>query len=204
MHPIFEYGDQELDYLRERDPLLGGLFERFGPVKRKVIPDLFQGICHTLLGQQISGAQRDTIWGRFCDLLDTSGGLSPQAVAASDRQDLQSIGTSFRKVDSLQEIANRIIDGRLNLEHLATLPDDAFRDQITEVKGVGPWTADMLLIFSLQRKNIFSIKDLGIRRGITRLYGCETISASFAKELAQRYTPYGTVASFYLWELASR
>ena len=193
----FPYGRRELDYLSERDKRLGALIARTGLIQREVNPDLFSALANTIVGQQLSGNAAETVWKRLLAALD--GACTPENLAAYSREELRSCGLSYRKADYLLSAADAVRRGELNLEKLHTLSDQEVCDCLTRLHGVGVWTAEMLMIFSLQRPDILSWNDLGIRRGITLLYDLEELDRDFFERCRARYSPYASVASFYFW-----
>ena len=195
---VFEYGEKEMDWLSRRDARMGRLIGRVGKIRRELQPDLFQSLTFNIVGQQISMAAQKTVWGRLEDAL---GGVTPRALAEADSQALRQMGLNGRKVEYLQELARKVACGRLDLEALARREDEEVIRELSAQKGVGVWTAEMMLIFSLGRPDVLSWGDLGIRRGMEMLYGKAPTRQDFER-YKKRYSPYGTLASFYLWELA--
>lgn len=199
----FPYGETETSYLRGRDKLLGEAIDRIGPLKRELRPDLFSALCHSIIGQQISSAAQATVWGRMMEALGERGGqLSPRRVAGRTVEELQRFGISMRKAGYLHTAALRVVDGELDLEKLGFLPDEEVCRRLTALPGVGLWTAQMLLIFSLARPDVVSYGDYGIRKGMRMLYCHETLTKEQFLRYQKRYSPYGTTASLYLWAVA--
>lgn len=196
---IFRYSAVETDYLAERDPVLGRAIRRIGPIERRVTPDLFEALAESIVGQQISGKAAETVWRRLTTL---TGGVTPQNVVQAAVEELRSCGLSLRKVGYLQEAARAALEGRLDEKELAAMSDSEVVDRLTALPGVGVWTAEMLMIFSMQRPDVVSYGDLAIRRGVMHLYGLESLSRREFETYRSRWSPYGTVASFYLWAVA--
>lgn len=199
MDSYFFYGQAELDALSAADPVLGAAITKIGPIRRAVIPDLFSALVHAIVGQQISTKAQQTIWQRMQQQLApiTSEHLSTLSADA-----LQSCGISLRKASYIQEIALQIEAGTLDLKQIATLPDEAVCDALSSLRGIGRWTAEMLLIFSLQRPDVLSYDDLAIQRGLRMLYHHRRITPQLFARYKRRYSPYATVASLYLWAIA--
>ena len=195
---FFPYGDKEMVWLSRRDARMGRLIGRVGKIRRELQPDLFQNLAFNIVGQQISMAAQRTVWGRLEQML---GSVTPQALARADSQALRQLGMNGRKVEYLQQLAQNAASGRLDLGALSGLPDEEIVQILSAQKGVGVWTAEMMLIFSLGRPDVLSWGDLGIRRGMEMLYGRAPTRQDFER-YRKRYSPYGTTASFYLWELA--
>lgn len=195
----FEYGDEAIEYLKKKDKKLGAAMDRIGPIQREIMPDLFKGLIKSIIAQQISSKAAVTVWTRFELLV---GDVTPENVAAVDVADIQSRGMSMRKAGYIKSIAEQIHSGSFNLEELATLPDEEIIKRLKSLPGIGIWTAEMLMIFSMQRQNIVSWDDLAIRRGMMHLYGKNELKREAFDSYKKRYTPYGSVASLYLWALS--
>lgn len=199
--PCFEYGQEELDHLRRRDRRLGRVIDAAGMVRAEMYPDLFTALVSSVVGQQISGKAAATVWNR---VVERFGGITPSRLDQAPLEDVQSCGMSFRKAEYVKGIAAACASGDLDLEGLKSLPDQDVVKALSSLKGIGPWTAEMMLIFSLGRKDVVSWGDLAIRRGMISLYGMETITKQEFDRYRVRYSPYGSVASLYIWELAHR
>ena len=197
---LFPYGEAEVAHLAARDAALGRLMEQLGPLRRERIPDLFMALVHAIAGQQISGAAHATVWRR---LLAAYPAFTPEALSAATPQDLRACGLSLRKGNSIREIARRATSGELDLAVLPALDDAALCERLCALPGVGLWTAEMIMIFSLARMNVLSMGDFGIRKGLRMLYRKRDLSPALVARLKKRYAPYASVASLYLWELAS-
>jgi DNA-3-methyladenine glycosylase II len=196
---IFEYGQIEIDHLRRRDKKLGAAIDRIGMIEREVIPDLFIALIKAIVAQQISSKSARTVFGRLCDLLVE---VTPARVAATEPVMIQQCGMSMKKATYIANMAEAVLSGELDLGALRTLPDDEFIKKLSSLNGVGIWTAEMLLIFSLCRPDVVSANDLGIRRGMMNLYGLKNLSREQFDRYRKRYSPYGSTASLYLWALS--
>jgi DNA-3-methyladenine glycosylase II len=199
--PHFTYGPIELDHLRRRDPALGRAIDEIGPIEREVIPDPFAALVHTVVAQQLSSRAAAAIWRRLQERL---GAITPEAIAAATVDDLRQCGLSARKAGYVRDIGAAVATGELDLAGLVALPDDLVDRRLSTVPGLGRWSAEMFLIFSLERPDIVSWGDLAIRRGMMNLYGLSSLSRDQFEEYRRRYSPYGSVASLYLWAVARR
>ena len=195
----FTYDEQAVAYLSRRDKRLGAVMERLGPVRREVIPDLFAALVHAIVGQQVSMTVQRTLWQRLCDRLREVSSSSVLAVAP---EELRSLGLSGRKVEYVREAAQAVADGRLGVGAVREMDDAAVCAALVGLRGVGVWTAEMLLLFSLQRQDVFSFDDLAIRRGLRMLYRHKDIDRERFERYRRRFSPYGSVASLYLWAVA--
>ncbi len=199
--PRFEYGQAELDHLRRKDRRLGRVIDAAGILRAEMYPDLFTALVSSVVGQQISGKAAVTVWNR---VVERFGEITPSRLDQASLEDIQSCGMSFRKAEYVKGIAEACANGKLDLEGLKELPDEEVVKALVSLKGIGPWTAEMMLIFSLGRRDVVSWGDLAIRRGMMSLYGLESMTRQEFDRYRSRYTPYGSVASLYIWELAHR
>ena len=196
---IFEYDQSSIDYLQKKDKKLGAAIERIGRVERQVIPDLFTALVHSIVGQQISKQAAATVWNRVQEYF---GEITPARVAASRPEEIQQLGMSLRKATYIKGVAEAALEGSLDLDRLNSLPDGEIIERLSSLHGVGVWTAEMMLIFSMQRPDVVSWGDHAIRKGMMNLYGLTELTREQFDKHRKRYSPYGTVASLYLWEIA--
>lgn len=198
MH-VFEYGQKEIDYLKSKDKKLGAAIDKIGIIKREVTPDPFEALISSVVGQQISSKAADTVWRRLTELV---GNVTPESISMADINDIQACGMSQRKAGYIKGIGDAAISGEVDFGTLHTLSDEEIIKKLSALHGVGEWTAEMLLIFSLNRSNVVSYKDLAIRRGMMNLYGLKELPKDKFERYRKRYSPYGSVASLYLWALS--
>lgn len=198
--PLFPYGERELRYLAAKDKRLGAAISRIGFIERRCQPDLFEALVQQILGQQISSKAYERLCARLHQDLGT---LTAEKLLALGRERLQAYGTSWRKVDYILNLARQVQEGSLDLEALRGLSDQAVLETLCGLGGIGPWTAEMLLLFSLQRKDIFSTGDLGIQRGLRLLYRHKELPPQRLERYRRRFSPYGSVASLYLWAISA-
>lgn len=195
----FKYDQSEIDYLKLKDKRLAEVIDKVGVIERAVTPDLFSALVNSIIGQQISTKAHQTIWERFQTLVLH---ITPESVLSKSVDELQSIGLSFRKVEYIRSIAEKAISKEIDLDELQTLSDEEVILKLSSLKGVGVWTAEMIMIFSMQRRDILSYGDLAIVRGLRMLYHHREITPERFKRYKRRYSPYGSVAGFYLWAVA--
>jgi DNA-3-methyladenine glycosylase II len=189
--------------LRDADPKLAAVIDAFGPIppdedRRGSRRDSYEALARAITGQQLSTKAAATIWGRVVDLF---GGVpSPEQVIDADPQSLRDAGLSWAKVSYFRDLAERVRDGDLDVERLPELPDDEVIAELTAIKGVGRWTAEMFLMFHLGRPDVISCGDLGIRRGVQLAYGLDELPAAAELEaIAEAWRPHRTLACMYLW-----
>ena len=169
-------------------------------IERRVIPDLFTALVHSIVSQQISSKAAETVWNRMRERL---GAITPETIGNAAAEDIQKFGLSMRKANYIKGISEAAIRGRLKLTELKELSDSKIIEHLSSLNGIGVWTAEMLLVFSMERPDVVSWGDLAIRRGMMRLYGLETLSKEQFERYRKRYSPYGSVASLYLWALSA-
>ena len=136
--------------------------------------------------------------------MDLAGRFSPKNIGDTDLELIQKCGMSLKKATYIKGIADSALTKEIDFEKLHLLSDDEVTQQLTQLKGVGEWTCEMILIHSLQRSDVLSYKDLAIRRGIMKLHGLEELSKEKFETYRKNYSPYNTVASLYLWELSKK
>ena len=199
MPQYFAYGAEETDYLARKDKRLASVIERVGPIRREVRPDLFDALMHAIVGQQIATKAQQTVWGRLVQAL---GQVTPATVDAADADSLQRLGLSYRKVGYMKGAARRVLQGELDVEALRHMDDASVSAALCQLDGVGVWTAEMLMLFSLQRPDVLSFGDLAIIRGLRMIYRHKLVSRDRFEAYRRRFSPYGSVASLYLWAVA--
>ncbi len=197
---FFKYGERELGHLRRCDRRLGAAIDRIGMIEREVNPDFFPALVESMISQQISGKAALTVCRRFAEL---AGVVTPERVASLSTEEIQACGMSFRKAENLRGAALALLEKRVDPERFPEMEDQAVIRELCTLNGVGVWTAEMLLLFSLCRPDVVSQGDFGIRRGMMKLYGVTELSSDDFRRYRRRYSPYGSVASFYLWEVGS-
>ena len=195
----FEYSETELGYLKQKDTALAQAIEKIGFVEVGIDPDIFSAAANSIIGQQLSMAAQTTVWNR---LKDKVGAVTVESVLKLSLEELKSIGISYKKAEYIFGFAEQISSGSFNTDALTELPDEQVIEQLTSVKGIGVWTAQMLLIFSLGRKDVLSYGDLAIQRGLRMLYHHRNVGEKLFEKYRRRYSPYGSIASLYLWEIA--
>lgn len=195
----FPYGEKELAYLRKKDKKLSAVINRVGHIERAVDDDLFSAVVHHIVGQQISTKAQATVWARVQNALGT---VDAEHVLGYGEANLQSLGISFRKAEYITDFAEKVHTGAFDLDAVAHMRDaDAIR-ALSSLKGIGVWTAEMILLFCLQRPDILSYDDLAIQRGLRMVYHHRAIDRRLFEKYRRRYSPYGSVASLYLWAVS--
>jgi len=196
---IFRYGQTEIDHLKRRDKKLGAAIETIGTIKREIRPDPFAALIMSVVAQQISNKAANAIRGRLHTLLEE---ITPDRIAETDLSDMQRCGLSARKTEYIKGIADAAVRGEIDFSRFHEMADKNIIDQLSSLRGIGVWTAEMLLLFSLCRPDVVSWGDHAIRRGMMNLYGLKKLTKEQFERYRRRYSPYGSVASLYLWALS--
>ncbi|MFH5835425.1 DNA-3-methyladenine glycosylase family protein [Proteiniclasticum sp. C24MP] len=198
--PMLTFTPEEYEGLKAKDRILGQAMERVPLYEREVDDDLFRSLMNNIVGQQISMKAADTVWKRF---LAHFGEITPLKLHEATLEEIQALGISMRKATYIRKTAEKIYQNIVDLDALWDMEDQEVADTLVTLNGIGPWTAEMIMIFSMGRKDILSFGDLAIRRGLMILYGHEEISKDLFREYQKRFSPYGTLASLYLWEIST-
>ena len=195
----FAYGEEETDYLKKKDKRMAEVIDRIGHVERKVDTDLFSAVVHHIVGQQISTKAQETIWQR---MLSALGEVNAETVLAAGVSKLQSLGMTFRKAEYITDFAEKVHTGAFDLDAVERMSDNDAIEALRALKGIGVWTAEMILLFCLQRPDIFSYDDLAIQRGLRMVYHHREIDRALFEKYRRRFSPYCSVASLYLWAVS--
>jgi DNA-3-methyladenine glycosylase II len=196
-------GGAAREALRAADPALAAVIDRTEPInlddwRSRWSRTPFLGLARSITGQQISGRVAEAIFGRLVAFI---GDRDPAtAIAAASDADLRAVGLSGNKMRSLRDLAERTIDGRLQLDRIERLTDDEARAQLTAVRGIGPWTADIFLLAQLGRPDILPAGDLGVRNAVQRSHGLDHLpSEGEVRAIGEAWSPYRSLATAYLY-----
>lgn len=178
---------------------MGKVIERVGYIEREIDPDLFSAVLHHIVGQQISTKAQATVWKRMRDGLEE---INAQQILKAGISKLQSFGITFRKAEYITDFAEKVQSGEFDLQSIYEKSDAEAMKALTSLKGIGVWTAEMILLFCMQRPDILSFDDLAIQRGLRMVYHHRKIDRKLFEKYRRRYHPYGSIASLYLWAVA--
>jgi DNA-3-methyladenine glycosylase II len=204
LSPVF-FSEDAVEKLRASDETLKAIIDERGPLdldtrQRGRPEDPYGALLRSIVGQQLSTKAARSIYNRLVELF---GGKtpSPQELLDADPETVRAVGLSNAKVRYVRSLAEHVLSGELELEKLDSLGDEEVEREVTAVKGLGQWTAHMFLIFHLGRPDVLPVGDLGVRRAVERAYGLEELpSAEELERLGERWAPYRSLASLYLWE----
>ena len=189
---------QAIHHLRTNDPVLSAIIEQVGDYGIQFRPADFETLVKSIVFQQLSGRVASVIFGRLSAAV--KGVVTPETILKLRPSRMRSLGLSTQKTAYIRDLARHTRDGEVVFEDLAALPDDEVILRLTQVKGIGVWTVHMFLIFALRRTNVLPTGDLGIRNAIRKAYNLDAApSPAEVETMAQRWHPYCTVASWYLW-----
>jgi DNA-3-methyladenine glycosylase II len=187
---------KEILTLCKNDPKLEKVINLIGDITVTMKTDYYESLVKSIIGQQLSILAATTIWSRVKKI---SVDISPSNINRISDEKFREAGVSKQKISYIRDLNNKILNNELDLDSLAHLSDLEVINTLTKVKGIGKWTAEMFLIFSLGRENILSFGDAGIKRAIKWTYSQE--ADDLLNELYERWAPYNSIASLYMWEL---
>ncbi len=193
-----EYWDKAKRALARRDPVMGAIMRSHPGVYMMVRGEPFMTLARAICGQQISVKAAQSVWDRVCICLDQK--ITPQDVVAADRKNLRACGLSDRKTEYIADLAQHFVDGKIHARTWPQMSDEEIIAELTDVRGIGRWTAEMFLMFNLLRPDVFPLDDLGLQKGIRVSYfkGRKT-SLKKMKKLGETWRPWRSVATWYLW-----
>jgi DNA-3-methyladenine glycosylase II len=190
-----------LERLSSADPKLGRLIAEHGSFAINPTGNLFQAIAESIMAQQLAWAAASTIIKRFKELYPGKDFPSPQDVVKTPFDKLRSVGLSRAKATYIQDLASKILDGSVDPLRLADMSDQEVINHLTAVKGIGRWTAEMVLLFDLGRLDVLPVDDLGVRKGFQRIYGLKGLPKPEQMiKIAEKWRPYRSVGTWYMWK----
>ncbi len=192
-----EYWALACQHLMKKDRVMKRLIPQFGDACLQSRGDAFVTLARSIVGQQISVKAAQTVWDRFAALCKK---ITPAGVLKLKVDDMRAAGLSVRKVEYLVDLALHFSTKQVHVSKWVDMEDEAIIDELVAIRGIGRWTAEMFLMFYLMRPNVLPLDDVGLINGISRNYfSGEPVSRSDAREVAQAWKPYCTVATWYIW-----
>lgn len=191
-----------IKHLKKNDKILAKVIERVGKCTLKPQNNSFQSIVDAIISQQLSMTAATAIFNRLVEYFRPKKFPSPEDILRTSEDDLRKIGISKAKITCLKDLSTKMINKEIHLDNFKDLSDEQIIKELTQVKGIGIWTAHMFLIFSLGRMNVLPTEDLGIRKGIQRLYKLKKLPdrnkiGQISEE--KNWSPYNSIASWYIW-----
>lgn len=196
---FFEYGEREVSYLKRKDKRLAAVIDSVGHLDMPMDGDLYSSLVRNVIGQQISIPLYERMWARFREAYGDVP--DPKKVIAGGADKLRELGMTARKAEYILGLSEGAIGGTVDRSAVDEMDDEEAFRFLDSLRGIGPWTAEMAMLFCLGRKDVFSYGDLALIRGIRMLYGVKKVSKAYFERLRKRFSPYGSVASFYIWEV---
>jgi len=191
------YWEEATRHLSKQDKVLRKLIRKYPDADITPRGDAFQALARAIVGQQISVAAAQTIWGRFADCV---GKVTPANVVAKRPEDLRACGFSRQKIAYVQDLAGRFHSGDVKPRRWPRMTDEAIIEELVEVKGIGRWTVEMFLMFQLMRPDVLPVDDLGLRRAMERAYnGGDALTKDEMRAIGAPWKPFSSVGSWYLW-----
>lgn len=192
-----------IQYLRKVDSNLEKIIKIVGEYSIKIRNDPFQSLVESIIYQQLAGRAANAIYNRFINYYDNYQ-VTPTGILNSSIDNLKKVGLSNRKIEYIKDLASRVYDGRINLEELSKMNDEEIINKLINVKGIGRWTSEMFLIFSLGRPDVLPVTDLGVRKAMMKVYSLSELPKPHTMiEIAEPWRPYRSIATWYLWKSLS-
>jgi DNA-3-methyladenine glycosylase II len=192
-----EYWDRAKRALAKKDPVMAGIMRAHPKVFMMPRGEPFFTLARAIVGQQISVKAAQSVWNKVLVCVET---ISPEGVLKVKRPDLRACGLSDRKTEYIADLAQHFADGKIHVHRWPEMDDEAIIAELTEVRGIGRWTAEMFLMFNLLRPDVFPLDDLGLRKGICHAYFKKRkVSLRTMKMLGETWRPWRSVATWYLW-----
>ncbi|WP_286228332.1 DNA-3-methyladenine glycosylase family protein [Neobacillus mesonae] len=186
--------------LSDKDPILGKFISMIGELDLKKTQDYYTSLLRSIIGQQLSAKAAATIFARFTLL--TNGDFTPSTILSLPDEEIRGIGISYPKIKYMKNLSQKVLDKEIDFDTLDQLDNQTVIAALTNVKGIGKWTAEMFLIFSLGRENVLSLLDVGLQRGAKWLYN--STDEKILEIKGQNWEPYQSIVSLYLWEAVNR
>lgn len=187
MSLYFAYGREAVEHLQKKDQKLALVIERVGHINRKVDEDLYSSVVHHIIGQQISSRAQQSIWERLIALV---GAVKAETILPLGRENLQKIGITFKKADYILAFTQKVVAKEVDLEALPQKTDEEILRILSSLDGIGEWTAQMIMLFCMNRMNVFPFKDLAVIRGMRMVYRHRKIDRTLFKKYEKRLAPY--------------
>ena len=197
--------DDAIKYLKETDSTMNKIITSVGVYSIKTRNNPFLALVEAIISQQLTGKAAQSIYKKFISYYDSNEyNLRPESVLLTADNIMKSFGLSNKKIEYIKLLSNDIIRGNIDLKLLEEKEDEEIINELTKMKGIGRWTAEMFLIFCLERKDVFPLNDLGIKKALQKWYfNYENVDEQYIIELSNIWKPYRSIASWYLWKSLS-
>ena len=190
-------------YFLKKDKNMQVLIEKFGSPNFKIGQDYFQSLLRSIVFQQLSGKAAQKIYERFVNLIPVASNLCPYEVLKLNKDDMRETGLSFQKINYVKNLADYFENNSFNKNNVERMTDEEISKELIQIKGIGQWTVDMFLMFTLNREDILPYGDLGIQKGIMKILNMKKIPSNKEMEnCSKKWRPYRTLACWYLWRIS--
>ena len=194
-----------IELLSKQDLVLGRLIKSIGNYSIQIHGSLFESLLKSIIYQQLAGSAANAIYSRFLRYYGDTLPTPEQIISTSNTVLRFTIGLSFKKIEYIKNLSTKIVSGELNIHGLPDLQDEEVITELVKVKGIGRWTAEMFLIFCLQREDVIPLDDLGVKKAIQKLYNlAELPTHEYMLEVSSGWKPYRSIATWYLWKSLSK
>lgn len=182
-----------------KDPVLKKILKKDLEFELKVSKNLYEAIASAIIGQQLSGKAATAIENKFRKLFDAKSFPKPSEVLKTPDEKLRNCGLSWQKVKYIKNLSQAVLDKTLDVNELKNFSDEKVIESLIKIKGIGKWTAEMILIFDLAREDVFSVGDLGLRTAVAKLYNVDRNDLKKIEQISQNWQPYRSWAARFLW-----
>lgn len=187
------------DHFKKVDKVLFSQIHYLENIKLEKSEDFYRSLVRSIVGQQLSTKVAAVIFNRVLHLFPDEE-VKPEVLIEIKDEELRSLGMSWGKIKYVKDLTSKVLDGSLDLGKLDEMSNEEVIEELVKVKGIGPWTAEMFLMFSLARPDVFSFGDLGLKNAIKKLYAVEDVSIEYMEKLSKKWSPYRTYAALILWD----
>jgi DNA-3-methyladenine glycosylase II len=195
------YAREAIAHLLKADPVIAGIITKVGDLRLTHRPERFQALVRAIIFQQLAGNAAQAIFTRFVNLIGNGRFPAPAAVLAASDEIMRQAGLSRGKMAYVRDLAVRVQNGEVNFTRFRRMEDEEIIAELTRVKGIGRWTAEMYLMFNLRRPDVLPVDDLGLRNAVRKAYGIDhPLTARQLREFGERWRPYRSAAVWYLWQ----
>ncbi len=198
----YDSHSSEVQYLVKKDLKLKELFSKIDEVIVNISDDYFDSLVGTIVAQQLSGKVARVIYKRVSDLFDNE--ITANKVLSASEESMRSVGLSYQKIKYLKSLSECYLNQIIDLNHLDLMTNDEISDMLIKIKGIGPWSAQMFLMFSLGREDVFSTLDLGLRNAVKKLYQNQELTNQEIDLISENWKPYRSIVAHYLWHVSDK
>jgi len=194
---VYQQDADYIKYLIEQDPKLEKLFQRKKEIIVNVDDDYFVSLANTIIAQQLSSKVASVISKRFFDYFNQE--VTPENILNTEDEALRNLGLSYQKITYIKSLSHAVISKAVTFENMHKMTDEEIIEMLVQIKGIGVWSAQMFLIFSLGREDVFSVLDLGLRNAVKIIYENDNLTPKDIESISEKWAPYRSIVSHFLW-----